>query len=331
MPIRTSRSGDEPRTRAFLFSDLRDYTALVEAKGDAAGARLLRDYRALVRRAVARRRGAEVKTEGDSFYVSFDSPSTAVECAVAILRAAAARNARGPECPLRIGIGLHAGETAGDGRQPVGSAVNIASRLASHAAAGELLVSDTLRGLVRTTSPYRAIDQGALRLKGVSERIRAWSVRWQAGVGVRRAVAADWLRVERLVRGMGETEAQPSMALRRRFVRAIRHEDHALFIAEAEDGIVGYAWAQDLGPHLRTSASPVRLHDLYVAPERRRAGIGRALFEIVREWAVRRGATALQWQDGVESRAFYGTVGLTAVDTEQHPLYELELRPLTPG
>ncbi|MDP9253061.1 MAG: hypothetical protein M3O80_08645, partial [Chloroflexota bacterium] len=69
-PPRAQRKKAEPAiTRAFLFSDLRDYTSFVEAKGDAAAARLLRDYRTLVRREVARHDGAEVKTEGDSFYV----------------------------------------------------------------------------------------------------------------------------------------------------------------------------------------------------------------------------------------------------------------------
>jgi class 3 adenylate cyclase/tetratricopeptide (TPR) repeat protein len=165
-------------TRAFLFSDLRDYTSFVEAKGDAAAARLLKDYRTLVRREVARHEGAEVKTEGDSFYVVFDAPSAALDCAVAILRAADIRNGRDPTSPLRIGVGLHAGETIAYDDQFVGSAVNIASRIAGKAGAGELLISDTLRGLVRTSRTIAMADRGALDLKGVTEPIRAWSVDW---------------------------------------------------------------------------------------------------------------------------------------------------------
>src|SRR4030081_328615 len=147
-PRTTSSRRTRPTTpRAFLFSDLRDYTSYVEAKGDAAAARLLREYRTLVRREVARHEGAEVKTEGDSFYVVFESASSALECAVAILRAADAQNDRDPAMPLRIGVGLHAGETVEYDDQFVGSAVNIASRLAGKAGAMELRVSDTLRGL----------------------------------------------------------------------------------------------------------------------------------------------------------------------------------------
>jgi class 3 adenylate cyclase len=166
-------------TRAFLFSDLRDYTSYVEAKGDAAAARLLRDYRTLVRREVARHDGGEVKTEGDSFYVVFEAPSAALDCAVSILRAADIRNGRDPTAPLQIGIGVHAGETIAYDDQFVGSAVNIASRLAGKAGAGELLISDTLRGVVRTSRSIPMTERGALELKGVTEPIRAWTVDWR--------------------------------------------------------------------------------------------------------------------------------------------------------
>ena len=167
-------------TRAFLFSDLRGYTDFVEQRGDAAAARLLRDYRTLVRREVARCDGAEIKTEGDSFYVVFRSPSAALECGVEILRRADARNAKEPNVALRIGVGLHAGETIAHDDQFVGGAVNVASRLASKAGPGELLISDTLRGLVRTGNSYPMADAGLLRLKGVGERVRAWRVTWRS-------------------------------------------------------------------------------------------------------------------------------------------------------
>jgi class 3 adenylate cyclase len=167
------KRGATAGTKAFLFSDLRDYTAFVETHGDAEAAKLLTEYRTLVRREVTRLHGAEIKTEGDSFYVVFDVPSTALECAIAILKRASARADR-----LRIGIGLHAGETIAYDDQFVGSAVNIASRLASAAGPGELIISDTLRGLVRTTTTVQMTDRGPLALKGVREPIRAWTVRW---------------------------------------------------------------------------------------------------------------------------------------------------------
>ena len=76
--------------KSFLFADLRGYTDFVEAHGDHAAAALLDGYRGLVRAAVAEQQGAEVKTEGDSFYVVFESASAAVRCGLRIVAGAAA-------------------------------------------------------------------------------------------------------------------------------------------------------------------------------------------------------------------------------------------------
>jgi hypothetical protein len=101
-------------TRGFLFSDLRDYTAFIERNGDAAAAQLLETYRRLVRDVVRRFGGAEIKTEGDSFYVVFPSASDAVRCGVAIVDAAAVASANAPERPIHVGIGVHAGVAGTD-------------------------------------------------------------------------------------------------------------------------------------------------------------------------------------------------------------------------
>ena len=75
-------------TRTFLFSDLREYTRFVEQHGDIAAASLISEYRRVVRAEVARHEGSEVKTEGDSFYIVFNTTGSAVTCAAAILREA---------------------------------------------------------------------------------------------------------------------------------------------------------------------------------------------------------------------------------------------------
>lgn len=174
-----ARRAEKTVTRAFLFSDLRGYTDFVESRGDATAASLLREYRGLVRAAIGEQGGVEVKTEGDSFYVVFESALAALECAVAIHRAAQAHNQAKPESPIRIGMGLHVGETVPYDDQFVGGAVNVAARLAAKAKAGELVVSDTFRGLVRTGQRYAMEDLGPQRLKGVTERLRAWMVEWR--------------------------------------------------------------------------------------------------------------------------------------------------------
>lgn len=163
-------------TRIFLFTDLRDYTRFVETHGDVAASRLLRDYRTIVRREVARTRGAEIKTEGDSFYIVFEAAVPALDCAISILGQVDAHNLKLPSRRLDIGAGLHAGDAVEYDGQYVGGAVIVASRLSTKAASGELLVSDTVRGLVRTGQAHVLRDRGTVTLKGVSEPIRVWSV-----------------------------------------------------------------------------------------------------------------------------------------------------------
>ena len=168
-------------TRGFLFADLRGYTAYVEAHGDEAGAALLDAYRRLVRDVVRRSGGAEIKTEGDSFYVVFASASEAVRCGLAITAAAASATAKDPGRPIAVGVGIHAGETAETTEGYVGSAVNLAARICAQAAAGEVLVSDTVRGLARTSSEVSFTARGRKHLKGIAEPIAVYTAMAAAG------------------------------------------------------------------------------------------------------------------------------------------------------
>ena len=114
--------------------------AWVEAHGDHAAAELLHAYRDLVREAVTEFDGAEVRTEGDSFYVAFGAPSAAVACGLRILELARQSMAAAGQ-PIAVGIGVHAGETVDTEDGYIGSAVNVAARICAQAAAGESPVS----------------------------------------------------------------------------------------------------------------------------------------------------------------------------------------------
>ncbi len=161
-------------TNGFLFCDLRGYTAFVEARGDQAAADLLATYRALVRAAIATHAGAEIKTEGDSVYVVFPAASAAVEAGLEIVAAAAEASTR--DAPIRVGVGVHAGETVATTEGLVGGAVNIAARVCAKAQAGEVLVTDTVRALTRTYLPYRYTSLGTQQLKGIAGGIPLYRV-----------------------------------------------------------------------------------------------------------------------------------------------------------
>jgi len=188
-------------THGFLFADLRGYTRYADAHGDHAAADLLDRYRTLVRGAVAAFRGAEIKTEGDSFYVVFDSASAAVRCGLAIVEAAAA-TAEGPADAILVGVGVHAGETVETAEGYVGSAVNIAARLCAQAKAGELVVSETVRSLTRTYLDVEFEPLGTRRLKGLDEPIGIDRVFPRGAAGSRGRSQRAGARRGRLVAGI---------------------------------------------------------------------------------------------------------------------------------
>ncbi len=115
--------------------------------------------------------GAEIKTEGDSFYVVFPSASRAVAAGLAIAARAAEANAVQSGEPIRVGVGIHAGETEERAEGYVGTAVNIAARVCGLARPGEVLVTETVRSLTRTSGRYRFVARGRPALKGIAEPI----------------------------------------------------------------------------------------------------------------------------------------------------------------
>jgi adenylate cyclase len=84
----------------------------------------------------------------------------------------------GRELPMHIG--LHAGDVLSEGTNVYGGAVNIASRICGLCAPGEILVSQTVRDLARTSAGVTFVDRGEQALKGIEEPVRVFAVREQA-------------------------------------------------------------------------------------------------------------------------------------------------------
>jgi class 3 adenylate cyclase len=174
MNIGGGASPGDGGTHGFLFADLRGYTELVETRGAADASRVLERYRAIVREVVARDGGAEIKTEGDSFYVVLPSASAALRCGLDIL-VACAQPVDGSE-PIAVGVGIHAGESVAHEGGFVSSAVNIAARICALAGPGELLASGTIRELTRSIVSAQFVSFGRRQLKGLAEPVELFEV-----------------------------------------------------------------------------------------------------------------------------------------------------------
>jgi class 3 adenylate cyclase len=164
-------------TAVILFADIADSTALTERLGDAAFRARARGLDAALRTVIRDHTGTPIegKLLGDGVLAVFTSARQAIEAALACATA-------GDGAGLPLHLGLHAGdvlrESDPDGRANVyGGAVNIASRISGLSAPGEVLVSDTVRSLARTSAGVTFEDRGAQSLKGVGEPVRVWAVR----------------------------------------------------------------------------------------------------------------------------------------------------------
>jgi class 3 adenylate cyclase len=165
--------------RAILFTDIEGSTSITQRLGDAAAMSLLRRHDEIVRAALRRTGGTEVKHTGDGIMASFRSIAGSIEAAVQIQRAFAEVDTTG-QTALAVRIGIAAGEPVTDGGDLFGSVVQLASRLSSRAGPGTILVSSAIRDLARGKG-YQFSAAKALRLKGFDEPMRASEVVWQTG------------------------------------------------------------------------------------------------------------------------------------------------------
>jgi len=173
---RRERRGPETPsgTAIILFADIADSTALTERLGDAAFRAKARDLDSALRTVIRDHAGTPIegKLLGDGVLAVFTSARQAIEAALACGTA-------GGHPGLPLHLGLHAGDVIREDNNVYGGAVNIAARISGLSAAGEVLVSDTLRGLARTSAGVEFVDRGEQALKGIEEPVRVWAVKQQ--------------------------------------------------------------------------------------------------------------------------------------------------------
>src|SRR2546425_5867961 len=163
-----------------LFTDIVGSAALKTSQGDAAAQEIVRGHFELLRQQVESHGGREVKTLGDGLMATFVSPRSALTSAIAMQRALADGNrARPPEQQLEVRVGLNAGEAIREDGDIFGSTVDAAARICAKAAGGQILASETVRGIVGAAKELQFRDRGRFRLKGFPERWRLLEVAWE--------------------------------------------------------------------------------------------------------------------------------------------------------
>jgi class 3 adenylate cyclase/pimeloyl-ACP methyl ester carboxylesterase len=162
-----------------LFTDIAESTTFTQRLGDAQAQEVVRAHDVIVREALRPHGGVEVKHTGDGIMAAFPTASGALECAIAIQQAIASRaQADGSAEPLRVRIGVNAGEPVAEGTDLFGTAVQLARRICDAGEGGEILVSDVVRQLAAGKG-FLFADRGVMSLKGFEDPVRVYELRWR--------------------------------------------------------------------------------------------------------------------------------------------------------
>jgi adenylate cyclase len=163
------------RLAAILAADVVGYSRMMAADEPGTLAALKHHRESLFDPNVARFHGRVVKLMGDGTLAEFGSIVDAVNCALAVQRAAM------PEITLRIGINL--GDVIIDGEDIYGDGVNIAARLEPLADPGGICISSIVNESIGGRVDAVFSDAGEVPVKNIARPIRVWKWRVSADTG----------------------------------------------------------------------------------------------------------------------------------------------------
>jgi adenylate cyclase len=169
----------ERRLAAILAADMAGYSRLMEVDETGTLARLKTHRLELIDPAIAKNRGAIIKTTGDGLLVEFHSVAEAVQCAVEIQRRMQRRNADvSPARWIQFRIGINLGDVIVDDNDIFGDGVNVAARLQQLAEPGGICVSGAVRDQVGNRLAEIAFeDLGEQCVKNILRPIRVHRIR----------------------------------------------------------------------------------------------------------------------------------------------------------
>src|SRR6201994_719471 len=163
-----SSPGEQRKLAAIMFTDMVGYSALSQ-RDDKLALELLEEHRNILRNIFLEFSGTEIKTIGDAFLVEFQSALEAAQCAIAIQRTLAHRNADAPaDRQIQVKIGIHIGDVVHRGGDVYGGGVNIASRIEPLAGAGGICLWVDVERQIRNAVETRLERLAPTELKNIS-------------------------------------------------------------------------------------------------------------------------------------------------------------------
>jgi adenylate cyclase len=164
-----------------LFTDVRGFTSYAEQHDPFDVVKTINDILAIQVEIIKKNLGDILKFVGDEIMAEFPDPSLAFKSAVEIQQKVAVFNKKREE-PLHLGIGINYGEAVvgaiGSGNHydwtTIGHTVNLARRLCSAAAPGEIYIAEAVFQQIRTR---RKFEHTSIKVKGISKKVKAYFIK----------------------------------------------------------------------------------------------------------------------------------------------------------
>ena len=159
----------ERKLAAIMFTDIAGYTAL-SAKDSTKASKLLTTQRDTLKPIVEKHGGSWMKEIGDGLLLTFDSATSAVECAISIQKSINDIE------DLNLRIGIHEGEVIKQDNDVIGDDVNVASRIEPFSAVGGVAISQKVQQAISSNQEFETKYIGKPKLKGVSQEVKVYCI-----------------------------------------------------------------------------------------------------------------------------------------------------------
>ncbi|MCR4378940.1 MAG: adenylate/guanylate cyclase domain-containing protein [Rhodospirillales bacterium] len=157
---------DPEKEVVVMFTDIAGSTAMTHEKGNLAAQEVVRAHNQVVRDALAKTGGKEIKHTGDGIMASFENVTNSLRATQQMQMMIRMHNAQNPNVPLKVKIGINAGRAVVEENDLYGVTVQMAARVVDKAKADMIFVSDTVYGMAKGGS-WRFVKRGPYYLKGI--------------------------------------------------------------------------------------------------------------------------------------------------------------------
>ena len=170
----TPRSPTDTMTRAFMFTDICNSTALVTTIGDQAWRHVLEWHDRLIDRVIREHGGELMDRAGDGVFVAFGRPEDAVRCAITLQQCLAAHRVEHGFAPM-LRIGVHVDRAVPIKGKYAGRGVHLAARIAAVAGPGEIMLTSS----TATVADVPLQQRRDVLLKGFPDPVEVGVLRWE--------------------------------------------------------------------------------------------------------------------------------------------------------